>query len=58
MNASKREVVEHRFAAVLPCNNVIDLKWRHVKCSAQVTIFTASTSSLPNFAGEIGVQYD
>ena len=43
---------------MLPCNNVIDLKWRYVKCSRQVTIFTTITGSLPNLAREIGVQYD
>jgi hypothetical protein len=53
---SEGEILKFRFAPVLPCNDVIYLERRWVKCGRQLTVFTASGGSLPNPADEISVQ--
>jgi hypothetical protein len=57
MNACKSEIVEYCFAAVLFCNDVIDLKRCGMKWGGQMAILTPSARSFSNPAYEIRVQY-
>jgi hypothetical protein len=47
METGPRQVLENRFAAVLLCNNVIDLEWNAVKCLSHPAVFAPATSALP-----------
>ena len=56
MDARESEVLLISCAAVLTCDDVIDLKWSGMYSSRQLTIFASRAGSLPNPADELRVQ--
>ena len=57
MDASKREILVIRCAAMLPGDNVIDLERGGVELGRQLAVFAPGIGSLPSPADELRIQY-